>query len=435
MNILTDIERLLAPLPGLSPCGRDLRYTGVYDRIKEARRSDEALAQGEWQTDIKISDWKAVIDLCCQALRRQSKDLQIAVWLTEALLHHHGYGGLAEGLHLTSSLIERYWDQLFPPVIDGDMGYRTGPLLFLDEKLPLSLFQVAICDPRNTKGFSYFQWQESSIVGFDKNLDEKRKKQRTRMIEDGKISGEAFGAAVNLSSIGFYKKLMQQLAQCRRNLDLLNDVVNSRFAPDPPGFTKLASAVDECYHLVKKIFGEKQKSEVVPEEDTIGILEVTPLGNGAAETGCHAVPRGRRDLQPAGGKAICDISDTEHGIWAQAVYKLNNGNLKGALDQLLEAASLAPSVRARHRYQLLLAKLCLQANRPDLARPIAEKLYAMIDTLNLEQWEHPVWIAEVIETLYRCLSSDNEKQSDQTRQLFEKLCTLNITRAAAYRIG
>jgi hypothetical protein len=112
---------------------------------------------------------------------------------------------------------------------------------------------------------------------------------------------------------------------------------------------------------------------------------------------------------------------------------LKKGDLKSALDQLLAAASLAPSVREKNRFLLLLSKLCIKADRPDLARPIVEQLYTLIETLKLEQWEHPAWIAEVIETLYRCLDKDDEGQTERARMLFEKLCTLNITKAAAYR--
>jgi type VI secretion system protein ImpA len=124
----------------------------------------------------------------------------------------------------------------------------------------------------------------------------------------------------------------------------------------------------------------------------------------------------------------------EKQMWCTVTTRLKKGDLKSALDQLLAAASLAPSVREKNRFLLLLAKLCLKANRPDLARPIVEKLYTLIETLKLEQWEHPAWIAEVIETLYRCLGKDDESQTQQARELFEKLCTLNITKAAVYRM-
>lgn len=56
------LDRLLAPLPGAVPCGEDLLYSPEFDRIQEARRFDDpSLDQGEWVTDIKEADWRAVI--------------------------------------------------------------------------------------------------------------------------------------------------------------------------------------------------------------------------------------------------------------------------------------------------------------------------------------------------------------------------------------
>ena len=40
---------LLDPIPGPSPCGENLYYSPLYDKIKEARREEEDIAQGEWR--------------------------------------------------------------------------------------------------------------------------------------------------------------------------------------------------------------------------------------------------------------------------------------------------------------------------------------------------------------------------------------------------
>jgi type VI secretion system protein ImpA len=435
MKPCINIEQLLAPIPGKHSAGDDMRYTGVYDKIKAARRSDDLLSRGEWQTDVQTADWKAVIVLCSQALTHQSKDLQIAAWLTEALLHQHGYQGLATGLQLTIKLLEKYWDILYPQIDGGDLDYRVGPMVFLNEKLPGTVCQAAICDPTHTKGYSYYAWEESCMVGLDQNLDKEQQVRRQKMVADGKVTAEAFGAAVNASSISFYKELMRQLEQCRLNLNVLDDIVNKKFSPDPPGFSKLGEAVDACFHLTDRIYKDKQKSEIIPEEDMEAHTVQTISGDTAIEEKDEPINL-QMELYPNPGRhAISDISKAEKEMWQTVCTKLEKGDLKSALDRLLAAASLSPSVREKNRFLLLLAKLCLKAERPDLARPIVEQLYTLIDTLKLEQWEHPAWIAEVTETLYRCLENNDDGQTERTKKLFEKLCTLNITKAAAYRIG
>jgi type VI secretion system protein ImpA len=82
-----------------------------------------------------------------------------------------------------------------------------------------------------------------------------------------------------------------------------------------------------------------------------------------------------------------------------------------------------------------MAKLCLKADRPDLARPILEELYALIEELHLARWEAPMWIAELHEALYQCLSTGAPTDEDRLRanDLFKKLCTIDVTKAMTYR--
>ena len=87
-------DDLLNPIPGDNPSGANLRYAPVYDKIKEARREDDDAPQGEWERERKVADWKQVIKLAGEALATKSKDLQLAAWLTEAMLRTEGFAGL-----------------------------------------------------------------------------------------------------------------------------------------------------------------------------------------------------------------------------------------------------------------------------------------------------------------------------------------------------
>src|SRR5690606_8291598 len=111
---------LLAPIPGENPAGVYLRYDPVYDQIREARREDDDLPRGDWETTRKVADWPQVIRLAADTLSKRSKDLQVAAWLTEAWLRRDGFPGLRKGLELLRELLERYWDSVYPPVEDGD---------------------------------------------------------------------------------------------------------------------------------------------------------------------------------------------------------------------------------------------------------------------------------------------------------------------------
>jgi hypothetical protein len=62
----------LTPIPGENPSGIDLRYDTkllVHDKIKEARRQDDNLAQGAWQSERKTANFALVVKLAQDAAK------------------------------------------------------------------------------------------------------------------------------------------------------------------------------------------------------------------------------------------------------------------------------------------------------------------------------------------------------------------------------
>lgn len=428
MALHLNIAPFLAPIPGPNPSGENLRYTEIYDQINEAKRADDQLDRGEWHTELKRSNWAMVIKICSGALTERSKDLQIAVWLTEALLHQHGFSGLRFGLELLSTLLADFWETLYPEIEDNDLDFRAGPLTYFNEKLPSVVYEVSICEPGATKGYNYYAWEQSRAIGGGHHQESSA--------DEVKVSSEDFKSAVNMSSIGFYKDLYGQLTECHEKLEVLDEIVTQQFVRDAPGFSRVSDTVAECLRVVEKIYFEKKKSEVAETEDEDhqpGLHEnFQQMSMGDNSHNNEATDSSKLFAKQ---HAISDISFEEKKMWNHVVKEADKGNLKNALDQLMAAAALAPSERQKNRYLLLVAKLCINAGRHDLALPIVEQLYQLIETLNLEQWEHPAWIAEIIEALYRCIENANGGSSDRSTQLFQKLCTLNITKAAKFRIN
>ncbi|MCP1511422.1 type VI secretion system protein VasJ [Pseudomonas rhodesiae] len=59
-------------------------------------------------------DWHKVIEVSEQLLRRQSKDLRVAVWLTWALHQRESFAGLLAGLGMLCHLCDRHWSIVYP---------------------------------------------------------------------------------------------------------------------------------------------------------------------------------------------------------------------------------------------------------------------------------------------------------------------------------
>lgn len=131
-----DVEVLLSPIAAHSPCGEDLSFSKEFDQIAEMRRADDpSLDQGAWVTALKSADWPGVARQCAELLRTRSKDLRLALWLTEARALGEGHQGMAEGLDLCAALCEQHWATLHPQPEHGDMEERIGNIAWLLQRL------------------------------------------------------------------------------------------------------------------------------------------------------------------------------------------------------------------------------------------------------------------------------------------------------------
>lgn len=256
-----DIEALLAPIAGGNPAGADLRYAGPYDAIQEARRADDELSQGDWQRPTKAADWPAVTKLATDALAVQSKDLQIAAWLIEALAKQHGFPGLRDGFRLLRELQERFWESLYPAIEEGDLDFRSAPLEWLNEKLPPTVRAIPITRPREGITYSWLHWEESRTID---NLGRQSPEAKQEGLAEGKISGEQFDRAVAVTPRAYYETLLEDLNQAWEELDLLEQVVDGKFGRQAPSFLNIKKALEDCRFLVETITREKRKPEPDP---------------------------------------------------------------------------------------------------------------------------------------------------------------------------
>lgn len=138
------IEQLLAPIAGPDglAAGPDVRGgsgSGLYLAIKDARNEARlaernAITSGDPDAvplKAGIRAWETVAQGGI-ALLAETKDLQVAAWLTEAWLRSDGFPGVAAGFDLLAGLVERFWDEGLHPQEDEDgVETRVAPLFGL----------------------------------------------------------------------------------------------------------------------------------------------------------------------------------------------------------------------------------------------------------------------------------------------------------------
>jgi len=281
-----DFESLLAPIPGDKPGGESIRYAGPYDAIEEARRADDELTQGEWQRDTKASDWRRVVELASDALSKRSKDVQVAAWMTEALVRLHGFAGLRDGCRLLREMSERFWDHLHPEAEGDDLEGRAGPIEWMNQRLPEAVRFVMIAQSSRGDKYGWWHWQESRTVD---NLGRTNPEARNTAIEEGKIAGEEFDKAVATLRRAHYEALFSDVDQSSAELRALIAEIDTRFGRNAPSLVAVKQAVDDCRGLVETIVKRKRELEpdaVSGEAGPAG--ESSSAGHGGAALGDRA---------------------------------------------------------------------------------------------------------------------------------------------------
>jgi type VI secretion system protein ImpA len=267
---------LLTPIPGDAPGGVDLRYDPVYDKIKEARREDDDLPQGEWVRTRKTADWAQVEKLTGEAIAIRSKDLQLAAWYTEALLRREGAAGLHAGLGLCADLLDTFWDGCFPEIDDGDVELRAAPLEWLGSAKFATIVKLVL--PLNRAGHSLQAYQDGRRLGPEEAVanDSTKAAARQREIDAGKVPPEEFDARVAETPKAWYKALAAALAGITDALDRLDTIGRARFGDDAaPGYNALRDQLAEVAPVAAQLLAKKLETDPDP-------LEPEPAADGEA---------------------------------------------------------------------------------------------------------------------------------------------------------
>jgi len=259
-------DELLTPIDGPNPGGSALRYDPLYDKIKEARREDEDIPQGEWQIARKTADWPLVIKLTKEALATRSKDLQLAVWLAEAMLRREGFAGFRSALDTIGGLLEQQWEYLYPEIDDGDMEMRAAPLDWLGMKLDLAARRV----PLDRSGHDWLQHQAARMVPTELEAagDEAKSESRNALIAEGKTTPEDIERGFQATTKAWLKSLVADIDGTLEMLQNLDDLSQERFGKAAPSYSKLVEAIEDVQRTAKQLLKRKLEIDPDPVEGT-----------------------------------------------------------------------------------------------------------------------------------------------------------------------
>jgi type VI secretion system protein ImpA len=275
-----DVETLLAPIAGDNPAGINTEFTGLHDQIREARREEENLEQGIWKREIKVADWSLVIRLSTEALSKQTKDLNICVWLSEPLVKLHGYVGLRDGLRLMRGLMERFWDSMYPNVEetdgededaldkdDGEEGRliaRANALAWMGQKV-VDRMKETLISLSPSKNYSYFEWEQA--------------------IHNNDLNGiEEIEKAKNSTPAAFYERAAHTLGECEDEFRALDLIIDEKFGDHAPSLGALKKTIEDVRSLISTSANGKpaaKRDSVIPQKQSTTNNQVVRPGETA----------------------------------------------------------------------------------------------------------------------------------------------------------
>jgi type VI secretion system protein ImpA len=248
-QIMSKFKELLNPISSEHVCGEDISFSREIDAISEARRFDDAsLDQGEWVTDIKAANWTLVIELCTSLLKSKSKDLRLAVWLTEANAKVYQFAGLAEGYQLIADLFDNFWEGMYPLPDEADQEQRIGNLHWVLHRSIQLVKEMLITEGQSTT-YSIIDYETAAAANVKKNAPEDDRSEEGLKLND-------FDIARRKSSKEFYKKIFTDIKSCKTALDHLEHSVNARLGNEGPGFSATKDAVESALQLIVRFAQE-----------------------------------------------------------------------------------------------------------------------------------------------------------------------------------
>ena len=287
------LEALLAPIPGDKPVGPDLRAdanpASDYFKLKDSRfaarakereiDADPSLAAGE------LPEWRTILDLAPKLLATQSKDLEIAAWLVEALLRRHGFPGLRDGFRLVRGLVDKYWDGLYPVPDEDGLAGKVAPLTALngegaDGTVIQPIRKISLTDGRDPGPFAAWHYDQAQKLATI--TDEKAKawhgKAGTATMDQIEVSRRA-------TKPKFFVELVDDIRLCQEEFSGLTAALDKACGKDAPPTSTIRNTLEQVMTIATTLGADALAAAKAAAD--------AAAGDGAAVDGDGAVTPGK----------------------------------------------------------------------------------------------------------------------------------------------
>jgi type VI secretion system protein ImpA len=292
-----DLETLLTPISAEAPTGIDIRTdfspNSNYFRLRDAR-ADARAAERAADTDpaaegSSTESWRTVRALSLKILSEQAKDLEIAAWLTEALVRSNGLAGLAFGAQVIGGLADRYWDQIYPMPDEDGIETRLAPVTGLngeggDGTLTQPLNKLRLFNNTDGEPVMLFQYQASADL--ETITDKVRRETR---LKAGVVPFDKMQAAARAAGAANFVALRRSLREAQAAWTAMGEILDRLAGRDAPPTRRVSETMDAILSIINNFAPpEAVASEAVADAGEAGAGEGEVM---VAETGGQMVAK------------------------------------------------------------------------------------------------------------------------------------------------
>ncbi len=286
-----DLETLLAPIAGDVPSGVDIRNdfspASLYFRLRDARgeaRAAERAADANPGSEAGVADgWRTVRSTAMKILTEQSKDLEVAAWLTEALVRSDGLAGLTFGAQLIEGLANQFWDQLYPMPDEDGIATRVAPVTGLngeggDGTLIQPLQKLKLFNGPTGEPLYLFQYEQSAELSTI--TDEKRIESR---LKAGVLPFATVEAAARAAGAGIFVGLNRAVQEALAAWAAMGATLDRLAGQDSPPTRRVAEVLETMAAIITPYLPPAEGAE--DEITETGATEAPAGDGGGAKRG------------------------------------------------------------------------------------------------------------------------------------------------------
>ena len=363
-----NFDALLKPFEQDSAGGVDPRedfspqapYRALRTARNAARTTERAADADPSLEQTPPPEWRSVRQLGVKLLTETCKDVEVAAWLTEALVRAEGLAGLTAGAQLIAGLVRGFWEQGLLPKVESDgIADRVAPV----EGLSGATGDGTIVQPlRKLVLFSRPDGTPVPLYVYDASVklkgetDANRIKQRIAAggipFDDIERDAKIAGAAVFTALRGEARAALAAWQDMAEAFDAVAGI-------DGPSTTRVRSVLESILEVANRFAPPEAAAPEAPPDDAIVMDETgTPAPAGKAASAQPAAVS-RDDMLRELGRIAEYFRRTEpHSPLA---YTLDEAVRRGrlSLPELLE--ELVPDFGARGA---ILTQLGIKPQKP-----------------------------------------------------------------------